>query len=122
MSTKTWKDVQLGSVNFVDVFWGKKTLLIFYYFVFPTDFLLHKYYLYNQKYIFENVKEHKQGFPIRWNNELKLVRLIMMKIKIEYLNLLLMCIIGSWLKEDILEKIEPGYKQSMSQGCLPQQY
>lgn len=97
-------------------------MLIFYYFVFPTDFLLHKYYLYNQKYIFENVKEHKQGFPIRWNNELKLVRLIMMKIKIEYLNLLLMCIIGSWLKEDILEKIEPGYKQSMSQWWLPQQY
>lgn len=68
------------------------------------------------------MKEHKQGFPIRWNNELKLVRLIMMKIKIEYLNLLLMCIIGSWLKEDILEKIEPGYKQSMSQWWLPQQY
>lgn len=56
----------------------KKTLLIFYYFVFPTHFLLHKYYLYIQKYIFENMKEHKQGFPIRWNNELKLVRLIML--------------------------------------------
>lgn len=66
--------------------------------------------------------EHKQGFPVRWNNELKLVRLIMMKTKIEHLNLLRMCIIGSWLKEDILEKIEPGYKQSMSQGWLPQQY
>ena len=66
--------------------------------------------------------EHKQGFPVRWNNELKLVRLIMMKIKIEHLNLLRMCIIGSWLKEDILEKIESGYKQSMSQGWLPQQY
>lgn len=85
----------------------KKTLLIFYYFVFPTNFLLYKYYLYNQKYIFENMKEHKQGFRIRWNNELKLVRLIIMKIKIDCLNLFPMCIIGSWLKEGIQEKIEP---------------
>lgn len=70
MSTKTWKDVQLGSVNFVDVF-EEKTLLIFYYFVFPTDFLLHKYYYIIGEYIFENgKKEYKQGFPIRWVNEL----------------------------------------------------
>ena len=67
------------------------------------------------------MKEHTQGFPIRWNNELKLVRLIIMKIKTEYLNLFLMCIIGSWLKEGIQEKIEPGYKHRMSKWWLPQQ-
>jgi len=31
-----------------------------------------------------------------------------MKIKTEYLNLFLMCIIGSWLKEGIQEKTDPG--------------